>query len=443
MVIVSVLLGGMGASSVLAEVRVKAMLSTGQTLSGVLLRDDGQRLSLKDNKRTHTFASANVVECTIQITDEKIPSGVKGIQLGGYAKFLLTKKYAFLAEATLLCDLMRTFDRDKSGGLILPLWEMELALSEEPLKDPLPAGIKAMYSDARKKLPPRLGGAGSKTHRPRRYESPSPKAIASAIKTRDDWAVKMKRIAPKTHRIETAHFVIYSAWSKSNDAKLKSIFEKLYTALCKQFDMPQTEHIWIGKLPVFVFWERRNFVKFCVDVSDISRTMTEQISGYAGYRGWFQFVNLGPFVGTTTSKSAAQTQFYELLAHEATHAFMMRYIKYKWIASWLSEGIAEVLSTTLVPRGSGMRSLQMAHKIVKRGKGGQFLPMLTAENIPVEFEYYGAAQSLARFLLSKGKPKFIQLVSELKNDVGSEEALKKVYGLSHKTLLQQWARQIR
>ncbi len=443
-VILSVLLGGMRTSSIFAGVRVKAILSTGEVFSGELVKDDGWRLSLRGDKQTHIFITANVVQCSIRVTDEKIPADVKGIPLGGHAKSLLAKKHVFLAESTLLCGLMRTFDQDQPGELTLPLWEMEIALAEEPLKAPVPGAIKTMYSAAGVKLPTRLGGARSRTFRPRRYELPSPKAIASAIKKRDHWGQQMKKIAPKTHRIETPHFVIYSAWSKSNDAKLKSIFERLYTALCKQFDMPEAEHVWIGKLPVFVFWERNDFVKFCVNVSGISKTMTEQVSGYAGYRGWFQFVNLGPAIRKVSNKAKSQAQFYELLVHEATHAFMMRYVKYKWITSWLNEGIAEMLSAMFVPKGDSLRGVQAAHKIVKqRRKGDQFLPMLTAEHIPVEFEYYGAAHSLVRFLLSKGKTKFIQLVSEFKNGSGSEEALKKVYGLSHKTLLQQWAGKIR
>jgi len=82
-------------------------------------------------------------------------------------------------------------------------------------------------------------------------------------------------------------------------------------------------------------------------------------------------------------------------------------------------------------------------KFLLTKRDADFPPMLTADHIPIEFEYCGAAQSLPRFLLVKGKPRFIQLVSELKNGVGSEDALKKVYGLSHRTLIQQWAGQAR
>ena len=441
--ILSVLLGGMWTSSVFAGVHVKGMLSTGETFDGRLLRDDGQLLSVKGEKRTCTFMTANIVEYTIRVADENIPTDVQGIPLGGYAKFLLTKGHDFLAESTLLCALARTVKQGQGGELTLLLWAMERTQWEELLKDSPAAAIKAMYTDTHHKLPVRLGGAKSRTWRPRRYQLPSPSAIASALKKSDDWGRQMRQITSRTHRIETAHFVIYSAWSKTDDTKLKSIYEKLYTALCKQFDMPATENIWIGKLSVFAFWEKKDFVKFYVNVCGLSKERAQKSGGVAGSRGWYQYVNLGPVMSKGRSKASARTRFYKLLVHESTHAFTKRYIKYKRVTSWLNEGIAEVLSAMLVPASNTSQRLQAAHTLVKQGKGAKFLPMLTAQNIPIEYEYYGAAQSLARFLLSKGKIKFIQLVSEFKNGSGSEDALRKVYGLSHKTLLQQWARQIR
>jgi len=443
MTILSVILAGVLTSSVSADVHVKGMLSTGETFDGKLLRDDGRRLSVKGEKRAHTLAAANIVECTIRFADEKLPAGPKGLPLGGHAEFLLSKGHGFLAESTLLCALARSVEQGKDGGVTLLLWDMERVPWKKLLNRSQATAVKAMYAEARGKLPIRLGGARPRTWSPRRYQLPSPSAIRSAIAKRNDWGRKMGRIAANTHRIETAHFVIYSSWSKNDDARLKSIYEKLYVALCRQFDVPATENIWIGKLSVFAFWKKEDFARFCVEVSGISEKMTSQVAGYAGYREWFQFVNLGPVMRKGGSKASARTWFYELLVHESTHAFLMRYIKYEWVSSWLSEGVAELLAATLVPRGSSLGGLKAAHAIVKRGRAAEFLPMLTAESIPVEYEYYGAAQSLVRFLLARSKTKFLQLVSELKNGSGSEDALQKTYGLSHKQMLQLWAKQAR
>ena len=102
-----------------------------------------------------------------------------------------------------------------------------------------------------------------------------------------------------------------------------------------------------------------------------------------------------------------------------------------------------MLAATFVPKGDASRKLKAAHAAVKRGKGTLFLPMFRARNIPMTSENYGAAQSLARFLVFKGRSKFIQLVYRMKEGVDSEKALEEVYGLSHKGLLQQWTKQVR
>jgi hypothetical protein len=431
------------ASSVSADVLVRGMLSTGQTFGGKLLRDDGRRLSVKGEKRTYALMAANVVQCTIRLSDEKPPPDVQIIPQGRFAKFLLTKGHKFLAESLLLCALTRTVRTGPDGEVTLMLWAMERALDRKPVTPAQTKAYKMLYTATRQNLPVRLGGVKTRAWRPRRYQLASPRSIEAALKKMDDWGGRMKQIAPKTHRIETPHFFIYSSWPAGDDARLKGIYEKLYTALCKQFDVPVTDNIWIGKLPVFALWEKSHFVTFSIDVAGISDETAKKAGGFAGYRGQYQFVNLGPVMRKGMSKTQARTWFYELLVHESTHVFLMRYISYRHIDSWLNEGIAEMLASTFVPQGGTSRKLKAAHALVKKGKSESFLPMFTAEQIPIESTSYGAAQSLARFLVFKGKSKFVELVHKIKSGADSEKALEEVYGLTYEKLLQQWARQVR
>ncbi len=441
--ILSVLLAGVWSSSVSADVFVKGMLSTGETFDGKLVRDDGRRLTVKGEKRGSTLTAANIVECMVRVAGEKIPADLPALRYSGRAKFLLAKGHDFLAEAAFLCALTRTARSKTPGELTLHLWAMETVPWEKLIEGQQTQAIKAAYTKARRKLPVRLGGRKTVGWRPRRYQLPPPRTIVMVLEQIDQWGLEMKRIAPRTHRIETAHFIIYSAWSKTDDAKLKGIYEKLYNALCKQFDMPATENLWIGRLPVFAFWEKKDFVEFCVKICGISAGMAHRASGFSGFRGAFQYVNLGPIMMKGMSKTQARTRFYELLVHESTHAFLNRYINSGYVTNWLNEGIAEMLSATFVPKGDAPRKLQAAHAAVKRGKGMELLPMFSARNIPLTGEAYGAAQSLARFLVAKGKSRFIQLVTQIKDGVDSDTALDKVYGLSHKKLLQAWIKKVR
>jgi hypothetical protein len=439
----SLLLVGLWISPASGAVHVKGLLSTGQAFDGQLLKDDGPRLTVKEKKRKSTLWTVNIVECTVGVAGEKLPADVDGLPGSGLGKFMLTKGHKFLAEVTFLCALSKTARSNKTDELTLPLWSMEKTSWEKLIEGEHVSSIKAMYKKTRQTLPVRLGGKKSRKWRPRRYQLPRPDAIASVMKKADEWGKKMYGVASKTHRIETPHFVIYSAWRKGDDARLKGIYEKLYAGLCKQFDVPATENIWIGKLPVYAFWEKMDFVSFSVAACKIPLATAQQAGGFAGRHGFYQYVCLGPVMMKGMRKSDAKTWFYELLVHESTHAFLVRYINSHHLVNWLNEGIAEMLAATFVPKGGTSRKLQAAHAMVKRGEGAKFLPMLTARNIPLESAAYGAAQSLARFLVFRGKSKFIELVYELKRGTGSEEALKKVYGMTHKGLLQQWAKKIR
>ena len=430
------------ASGASGDVLVKGMLSTGRTFDGKLLRDDGRRFSVKESKRTSTFMSVNIVECTVKVEGEKNLDVSAGLG-GGLPKFLLTKGHNFLAEATFLCYLTRSAQPKPDGELTLHLWAMEQTPREKILENKQIDAVKAMYAKLRRKPPVRLGGKKTSIWRPRRYRLPPPAIIAKVMEQADQWGAQMKKIAPKTHRVETDHFIIFSAWRKSDDAKLKGIYEKLYAGLCKQFDIPPTENIWIGKLPVFAFWDKKSYVTFSISVCGTPPTMAQQAAGFAGTRGPYQFVNLGPVMAKGISKTNAQLRFYSLLVHESTHAFLNRYINSKRIPSWLNEGIAEMISATFVPKGDAPRKLKAANTLAKKGKAASLMPMFTARNIPLAPEAYGAAQSMTRFLIFRSKSKFIQLVYRIKEGVDSDKALAEVYGLSHKKLLQTWIRSVR
>ncbi|MBT3200443.1 MAG: hypothetical protein HN350_11050 [Phycisphaerales bacterium] len=443
MAVLSILIVSLCASPVLGDVSVKITLSTGAAFEGTLLKDDGRRLVLKGDKRIPPVTVANIVDCTLTLTDENLPEDLAGVPGSRLGVFMMSKGHRFLAEVSYLCVLTKTARIDAKDAINLPLWAMEQVPWEKIVASAAADPIKAHYKKMRQVLPVRLGGRKLSSWRPRRYQLPSPRVIKSAVARRDEWARAMHKIAPKTHVIETSHFMIYSAWAKSDDTKLKGIYEKLYAALCKQFDIPATENIWIGKLPVYAFWERKHFERFAVSVTRAPPAMARGAGGFAGTRGAFQFVCLGPVIRNGMSKTNARTWFYELLVHETTHAFLARYINSHHIASWLNEGIAELLSATFVPKGGTSHKLKSAHVVVKKKGAAPFRIMFRSGNIPLDSVYYGAAQSLARYLVSRGKTKFIQLVYEFKNGTPSQEALKKVYGMTHDQLLLRWSKTVR
>jgi len=166
--VLSVLSIAIWASAAWGDVHVKGMLSTGQTFDSKLMKDDGRRLVVKEEKRTSILPSVNVTECTVLVSDEKIPADAAGLPGSGLGKFMLTKGHRFLAEATFLCALTRTARTDTSGGLKLALWAMESVPLEKVLEVTQISSVKAMYEETRQRLPVGLGGRKTSTWRPRR-----------------------------------------------------------------------------------------------------------------------------------------------------------------------------------------------------------------------------------------------------------------------------------
>jgi hypothetical protein len=256
------------------------------------------------------------------------------------------------------------------------------------------------------------------------------------------WAKYAKKnINRNIHLVESDHFWIYSAWNRNQDKALKDICEKVNATLCKQFNIPVSHNIWAGKCAVYVFWEKRDYQKFSVDVVKFERGA--EAGGFCGYRGDFVFVVMGP--------ARSKAWFTELLVHETTHAFIARYRSSRSIASWVNEGVAEFMCSTLLPRCNAVNKVTMATREAAR----QNKPIAHVfEAVGLNSFDYGIAQSLVRYLIARDRKAFIEFFDLLKlgkrgedgkrsNPLDTEAALQEAYGLNYKTLEAAWRKAIR
>ena len=402
---------------------IDLLLSTGAKHSGEPIRCDKRHVILKVKGGSKRLLLANIVQFSLKFSDEQ-NGGLAGLAEGprnlASGKLLLERRMVPLAT---MC-----FKRaiDAAPGMI--------------------DAVKSEFDKAKVPLPAELGGkAGQAKRKKRRYLLPTPRQIEVCTATAKAWGDKMKEIAPKTHLIETEHFRVYSAWPKSDDKALSVIYEKMYKALCKQFNIPSGENIWIGKLPVFAFWTKDRFVKFCMRVCKISMDTANSAAGFAGTRSVnktrFRFVCLGPVKMKGMSKSRTRQWFFELLVHESTHVFLDRFHGPRHVISWVNEGLAETIAAKLVPKTFAERKMKEAHKEV-RSTNRDFSAMFTAKGIPLESFYYGVAQSLTQYLIARDKKKYIRFIELIKEGKTDAEALNEAYGLTHKTLARAWKKAI-
>ena len=268
----------------------------------------------------------------------------------------------------------------------------------------------------------------------RKFMPVTKEEIQANRKLAQDWADKAKQTVVKSmHLIETDHFLIYSAWSRSNDAALKRICEKLYSALCKQFAIPRRQNIWAGKCPIYVFWEREHYLKFCKDVDGAGKRSPRLLgaAGYSSQRGSFTYVVL--------NRVRSKQWFYELLVHESTHAFLARYLTNRHVIAWVNEGLAEYMAATLVPRSYASRKYVSATKEAVKNKRSV---AHVFKNVTLNAFDYGIAQSFVRYLIHRNRKAFIRFVGLLKQGRSDEQALQEAYGLSREQFLKAWWRAV-
>ncbi len=402
---------------------VEGVSNTNVEFKGTASREANGYLYIKTtDKKTIRVYPPNIVSLKFVLPDESRKALYTARGDARYllmAGWLLDKKFDALAKQYLLVAHLQYRLDERKLPAIVALYKTHRRPVPLLFGGKLPSNVKH-----RSELIPRV-------IRVRRQTLAINQQYAEAM------AKKMKALAPQTHKIETAHFVIYSAWSKADDATLVKIYTKLYPLICKQYRMDPREHVWVGKLPVFAFWDIRRFSQFSRTVCGFD---ARGAGGFSSKRGDLNFIVLGPVLRSGMSRAAAKKWFSQLLSHETSHAFLSRYRSTRPIPSWLNEGMAEIVAEALSPGGAGAKKMLAAHAAVKRGmrlKSSFFVKRVEMTSVA-----YGSAQSLARFLTKKNAKGFLQLLERLKQGTPMETALKAIYGLDYDGLLAEWHKSI-
>lgn len=300
-------------------------------------------------------------------------------------------------------------------GLYLPL-------SAQPL------GVRLATS-----APAKAGPAASRPGDGRKFIPTTPEQIQRNKEMAQELVDKAREFV-KLRVLETDHYVIYTAVGADLDSGMKDAVERMYKALCKQFDVPSDQCIYAGKCPIFVLADKEQITRFSTQVDKMDAPTTE---GYQGRRGSFAYIVL------RFPKTAQR--FYEVLSHEGTHSFIGRYLTNKPVPTWVDEGLAELTTATFVPgcfadrnhvsaaRQAAQRNEDITHVFTKFREGNA---------IGAQFDY-GVAQSMVRFLVEKDRKGFIKFITLLKEGQSEEDALKEAYHWSIKDLQDNWLTAVR
>ncbi len=375
---------------------VYLQLADGTKLGGTLAEHDGAQLTVKSATESRTLAWTDVKPMSAYLLKRRLVDLTEAESHWRLGQFLLSVEEEAQAkkEFDLACKIDPAYkDRPRVA-------------TAEPAKEP--------------KAEPK-------------YVKASPEQAAAVVKRAAEWGEKIRTtIAPTMHLIETDHFLIYSTWKRSSDAGLKKSCEGMYAALCKQFDIPVTENIWVGKCPVYVFWERDNYRKFAMTVSGVGARNPSMLNagGYQSADG-----RGGCYIVVVNRRDI--TQFHSTLVHEGSHAFLSRYRTNRHVDTWINEGLAEYMAATVVP-GSYQRKqyVQVTKDILKEKADIGFI----FEGWSLASRNYGLAQSLVRYLIARDTKAFIKLIELIKSGKTDDEALKEAYNLTKERLGKDWRR---
>src|SRR5207253_5216061 len=149
----------------------------------------------------------------------------------------------------------------------------------------------------------------------------------------------------------TPHFLIFTDWPGSGAQDfLRTNLECAYGVVSRQFDIPTSENLFIGKLPVYMFNRYEDFKKFAQEYDELNEN--DAVQGYFAGRddGGGHLAMWKPSPSRSSVPSDAEKQWAYTLTHEFTHAFVARYRSNRAIPTWLNEGIAEVIASSQFPR---------------------------------------------------------------------------------------------
>ena len=248
-----------------------------------------------------------------------------------------------------------------------------------------------------------------------------------------------RTIVPTMHLVETEHFLIFSAWNVSNDTALAVLCEQMFQKLAQQFNIPGSESVWVGKCPIYLFWEPAHYARFIAEV-DQSQKLDPNMAhanGYHASREEFSYVVINGVAAFGANQEQAKIKFYHVLVHEGPHAFLHRYLSERPMPLWMEEGLAEYVAACLVPQSAANRDYLTATRTALRS--AENVRHLLGKKDDLTATEYGVAQSLVRFLVAQDRVAMIRFVELLKKGKSEEAALADAYHISNAQLIRGWA----
>ncbi len=265
-----------------------------------------------------------------------------------------------------------------------------------------------------------------------KYDKSTPEEDATEIADAQKSAASVaEQFRMKFIEVQTPHFIIFTDWEGRDQTVLKDALEGAYTAVAKQFAIPAKETVFVGKLPVYVFKNKSEYLDMADKVDHL--TIAKDVVGY-----FLSKSDVAPHLVMTrptdiTGPNAAQAQknWGFVLTHELTHAFISRYHTNRPLPNWLSEGLAELVAHTQFPHDK-------TRQIAKTIAGGT-LPVSDIFNEKdSSIKMYPVMMTMTEALIQSDPKKFMKYLNEIKDGADAEDSLRTNYNVTYDGLENAW-----
>jgi hypothetical protein len=269
---------------------------------------------------------------------------------------------------------------------------------------------------------------------PRKFQPATKEEAADAIASFKKAAAEIENVLHvKFGTIETPHFLVFTDWDKREYDFLKTNVEGAYTTVSRQFEIPTSDNVFIGKLPVFMFASHDDFKKYANQIDEFD--VPENVAGYymGNTKGFGHMAMWKPDVQKAGGNvREAEKRWAYTLTHEFTHAFVARYRSNGFVPRWLNEGLAEVVASRQFPRPLVYPTVREEAR-----KRKSIQPLFEQKSL-LQADDYPVVQTVVEAMLAGDSRAFLRFFNDIKDGMKPDEALQKEYKVDNKGLEAAW-----
>ena len=250
---------------------------------------------------------------------------------------------------------------------------------------------------------------------------------AAAIAKEKKRFEEVRALLPTMQMVETEHFLFCTNIPPQEVGVFVASLDRMYGWMQQAYGVDPEQSVWKGKAGVYAFQREAEFRAF--EMQFMKNNASQGAQGLC-HSDSDRNVCISCYQGQNAG------YFGVVLVHETSHGFIACYQTPQRVPSWVNEGMAEVIASKMVPSSQGV---QLKEKSFVKSMFEMPQPMLgeaffaVDQNIP--FDRYGAASSMARFMLEADQAKYVKFVQLLKEGEEWEEALQASYNASKQQLV--------